>query len=195
LRLIPNYVVFRPADANETVGAWKAIMTLNKPASIILSRQNLPILDTDNVEGIHEGVAHGAYVLAESTKVRKGLPDVILMATGSEISIALEAFALLDAADVKTRVVSMPSWELFEEQSEEYKEAVLPTEVFRRVAIEAGRTMGWERYVGAVGVMIGVDKFGASAPYERIYAEYGLTAKAVAEAAAKLVDEFEDEDD
>lgn len=194
LRLIPNYVVFRPADANETVGAWKAIMTLDKPASIILSRQNLPVLDTENVEGIHEGVARGAYVLTESPKIRKGLPDVILMATGSEVSIALEAFALLEAADVKSRVVSMPSWELFEQQDEDYKESVLPTDVFRRVAIEAGRTLGWERYIGAVGVAIGVDKFGASAPYERIYAEYGLTAKAVAEAAVQLVDEFEDED-
>ncbi|MCS6836866.1 MAG: transketolase [Anaerolineae bacterium] len=194
LRLIPDYYVFRPADANETAAAWRTIMTLPGPAALILSRQNLPVLDTDNIEGIREGVARGAYVLAESPKIRRGLPDVILMASGSEVSIALEAMAMLEEADVKARVVSMPCWELFDQQDEGYREAVLPTEVFRRVSIEAGRTLGWQKYLGGIGVALGVDRFGASAPYERIYAEYGLTAKAVAQAAAQLMDEFGDEE-
>jgi transketolase len=194
LRLIPDYAVFRPADANETAAAWRAIMTLKGPAALILSRQNLPVLETDNIEGIREGVARGAYVLAESPKIRRGLPDVILMASGSEVSIALEAMALLEEADVKARVVSMPCWELFDQQSEDYRESVLPTEVFRRVSIEAGRTLGWHKYLGGVGVALGVDRFGASAPYERIYAEYGLTAQAVAKVAAQLMDEFGDEE-
>jgi len=194
LRLIPNYYVFRPADANETAAAWRAIMTLKAPAALILSRQNLPVLDTDNIEGIREGVARGAYVLAESPKIKRGLPDVILMASGSEVSLALDAMALLEGADVKARVVSMPCWELFDQQSGDYREEVLPTDVFRRVSIEAGRTLGWHKYLGGVGLALGVDRFGASAPYERLYAEYGLTAQAVAKAAAQLMDEFSDEE-
>jgi transketolase len=192
LRTIPHLYVFRPGDANETVGAWKAIMGLSRPATIILSRQDLPSIGGDNVEGIHEGVARGGYVLAESPKIKKGKPDAIILATGSELAIAMDAFATLEEAGVKVRVVSMPCWELFDEQSDEYKEFVLPSNVPFRVSIEAGVTLGWQKYVGGIGVAIGVDTFGASAPYEKIYEEYGLTAKAVADAVAGLLDEFEE---
>lgn len=188
LRLIPNLTVFRPGDANEMVGAWKASMTLQGPAVIIGSRQNLAILTGDNVEGVHEGVARGAYVFTESASIKKGRPEVILMATGSELEIAVEAFYALDDEGVKTRVVSMPSWELFEQQSEEYRDAVLPPEVTARVSIEAGATLGWDRYIGNDGVAIGVDRFGASAPYEKIYEEYGITAQAIVEVVSHLVE-------
>ncbi len=188
LRAIPNLTVFRPADANEMVGAWKAVMTLDGPAAVIGSRQNLPVLATDNVEGIHEGVARGAYVLAESSSIKKGRPEVILMATGSEVAIALDAFEALDAEGVKVRVVSMPSWELFEQQDEGYYQSVLPDEVLARVSIEAGTTLGWQKYVGLHGITIGVDRFGASAPYQRIYEEFGLTAKTIVEAVGELVE-------
>jgi transketolase len=190
LRMIPNLHVFRPADANETVGAWKAIMSLNAPAALVLSRQDLPVLDGDNVEGIHEGVARGGYVLAESARIKKGKPDAIIIATGSEVEIALQAFDMLEQTEARVRVVSLPCWELFEAQDEDYREFVLPSDVPLRVSIEAGVTLGWQKFVGQVGIAIGVDTFGASAPYERIYQEYGLTAKAVADAVASLIDEF-----
>ena len=183
LRAMPNLRVFRPADATETVGAWAAIAELDHPAAIALSRQNLPVL-AGNDAGIHEGVARGAYVLSEHDS---GEIDAIIMATGSEVSIALDAAGLLEEAEIRARVVSMPCWELFEAQSDEYKESVLPAAVARRVSIEAGATLGWARYVGGKGIAIGVDRFGASAPYARIYEEYGLTPGHVAEAVAKLL--------
>ena len=189
LRTIPNLTVFRPADANETVGAWLATMELDGPAVMILTRQDLPVLGTDNVEGIYEGVSRGAYVLAESASVKKGQPEVILLATGSEVSIALEAFDALDAEGVKVRVVSMPSWELFNVQEEAYQQSVLPDEVLARVSIEAGVTLGWHQYLGSYGIAIGIDHFGASAPYQRIYEEFGLTAKAVIEAVGELLED------
>ena len=187
LRLIPNLHVFRPADANEMIASWKAIMTLEHPAVVIGSRQGLPVLSGDNVEGIHEGVARGAYILAESASIKKGRPEVVIMATGSEVEIALEAFDALDEEGVKVRVVSMTCWELFEAQDEEYQNFVLAPEVEARVSIEAGVTTGWQKYVG-YGIPIGVDMFGASAPYEKIYEEYGLTAKAIIEAVGELID-------
>lgn len=189
LRAIPNLHVFRPGDPNEVVGAWKAIMTLDHPAAIVLTRQNVPILETENVEGIHEGVAFGGYILAESSRIKKGRPEVILMATGSEVQIALEAFEALDAEGVKVRVVSMPCWELFDAQEEGYRDHVLPPEVTARVSIEAGTTLGWQKYVGTEGVTIGVDTFGASAPFEKIFEEYGLTARAVIEAVGDLLED------
>jgi transketolase len=188
LRLIPNLHVFRPGDANEMIGSWKAVMTLDHPAIIIGSRQNLVVLASDNAEGIHEGVARGAYILAESASIKKGRPELILMATGSEVEIALEAFEALDEEGVKVRLVSMPCWELFDAQDEEYQDFVLPPEVTARVSIEAGVTLGWQKYVGLEGVSIGVDTFGASAPYKKIYEEYGLTAQAILEVVAELVD-------
>lgn len=181
LRVIPHLYFFRPADANETAAAWRTAMTLHHPVAFALSRQDLPVLTGEGiggVEAIHAGVARGGYVLAGT----EGTPDVILMGTGSEISIAYEAYQTLKAEGINARLVSLPCWELFEDQDAEYRESVLPSSVHARVSIEAGVTLGWERYVWG-GVAIGVDKFGASAPYQRIYEEYGLTAKHVIEAA------------
>lgn len=187
LRAIPNLHVFRPADANEMIGVWKTVMTLQHPAVIIGSRQNLSVFSGDNVEGIHEGVSRGAYILTESASIKKGRPEVILMATGSEVEIALDAFEALDSEGMKVRVVSMPCWELFDAQDEEYQDFVLPPEVEARVSIEAGVTLGWQKYTG-YGATIGVDTFGASAPYETIYEEYGITAEEIIEAVGQLID-------
>ncbi len=184
LRAMPNLHVFRPADATETVGAWAAIAELDHPAAIALSRQNLPAL-AGNDAGIHEGVARGAYVLSEH---ESGEIDAIILATGSEVAIALDAAGLLEEAEVRARVVSMPCWELFEAQDDDYKASVLPPAVKCRVSIEAGATLGWSRYIGDGGVAIGVDRFGASAPYSRIYEEFGLTPGHIAEAVAALLD-------
>jgi transketolase len=180
LRLIPNLYVFRPADANETAATWHTAMTLPHPSVLIFTRQNLPILEGAHVR---EGVARGGYVLADC----EGTPQVILLGSGSEVHIAHEAYKQLTAEGVRARLVSLPCWELFEAQDAAYRESVLPKAVAARVSIEAGRTLGWERFVGTTGVAIGVDRFGASAPYERIYAEYGITATAVVTAAKGLI--------
>ena len=186
LRLIPNLYVFRPGDANETAAAWATAMTLDRPATLIFSRQNLPVLSGDGIGGVsavHEGVSKGGYILADSD----GTPDVILMATGSEVGIAHDAYRQLKNDGINARLVSLPCWELFDEQSAEYKESVLPASVQVRVSMEAGRTLGWQKYIGSQGIAIGVDQFGASAPYEKIYEEYGLTAEKMAEAAKTLL--------
>ena len=183
LRAMPNLHVFRPADATETAGAWAAIAELDHPAAIVLSRQDLPAL-AGNDEGIYEGVSRGAYVLSEH---ESGAVDAIILATGSEVSIALDAAGLLEEADIRARVVSMPCWELFEAQADAYKESVLPARVTGRVSIEAGATLGWTKYIGDSGVAIGVDRFGASAPYTKIYEAYGLTPGHVAEAVLSLL--------
>ncbi len=183
LRAMPNLHVFRPADATETAGAWAAIAELAHPAAIVLSRQNLPVL-AGNDAGIHEGVARGAYVLSEHDS---GDIDAIIIASGSEVAIALDAAGLLEEADIRARVVSMPCWELFEAQSADYKETVLPPAVSCRVSVEAGVTLGWERYIGLAGRAIGVDRFGASAPYTKIYEAYGLTPGHVADAVNALL--------
>ena len=184
LRAMPNLHVFRPADATETAGAWAAIAELDHPAAIVLSRQDLPVL-AGNDAGIHEGVSRGAYVLSEH---ESGDVDAIIMASGSEVAIALDAAGLLEDADIRARVVSMPCWELFEAQDQAYRESVLPSKVACRVSIEAGATLGWSRYIGDRGIAIGVDRFGASAPYAKIYEEYGLTPGHVAEAVNALLD-------
>jgi transketolase len=181
LRAIPNIPVFRPADANETAGAWRTAMMLDTPAVLIFTRQDLPVLE--NAERIHEGVAHGGYVLGDC----EGTPDVILLSSGSEVHIAHEAYKTLINEGVKVRVVSLPCWELFEEQDEAYKESVLPRRVTNRISIEAGVTLGWQKYTGTFGVNIGIDRFGASAPYERIYQEYGLTSERIIEAVRKML--------
>ncbi|MYD08775.1 MAG: transketolase [Chloroflexi bacterium] len=185
LRLMPNLHVFRPGDATETAGAWAAIAELDHPAAIALSRQNLPVF-AGNDAGIHEGVSRGAYVLSEH---ESGDIDAIIMASGSEVSIALDAAGLLEEADIRARVVSMPCWELFEAQPYDYKESVLPSEMSARVSVEAGATLGWRRYLGERGIAIGVDRFGASAPYTEIYQEYGLTPGHVADAVSSLLDD------
>ncbi len=181
LRAIPNLTVFRPADANETVAAWKTAMETSGPVTLIFTRQNLPVLD--DVEAIHAGVARGGYVLADS----EGTPDVILLSSGSEVHIAHDAYQQLTADGIKARVVSLPSWELFDAQADDYKESVLPAAVTARVSIEAGVTQGWHKYVGSNGITIGLDRFGASAPYEVIYEKLGITAAAMVTAAKRLL--------
>ncbi|MDX2138287.1 MAG: transketolase [Chloroflexota bacterium] len=180
LRLIPHLYVFRPADANETAAAWRKAMTLHLPVAFALTRQNLPVLEGTHVR---EGVERGGYVLADC----EGTPQLILLSSGSEVHLAHEAYKLLSAEGVRVRLVSLPCWELFLEQDATYREAVLPLEVTARVSIEAGRTLGWERWVGSGGITIGVDVFGASSPYERIYQEYGLTVEKVIAAARQVM--------
>jgi transketolase len=192
LRLIPHLYVFRPADANETSATWWTAMTVDKPAVLIFTRQNLPVLDgstvpqKDGVGGLdmlHEGVTKGGYILADSD----GAPQVILLGSGSEVHIAFAAYKTLTAQGIKARVVSLPCWKLFEEQDEAYRDSVLPPSVTARVSIEAGVTLGWQKWIGSQGIAIGVDRFGASAPYQKIYEEYGLTPDAVVAAAKKLI--------
>lgn len=181
LRAIPQLHVFRPADANETAATWRTAMTIDGPAVLIFTRQDLPIFG--NPELVHEGVTHGGYTLADC----EGTPNVILLSSGSEVHLVMEAYKTLTDEGVKVRVVSLPCWELFDAQDEVYKESVLPRSVTARVSIEAGITLGWQKYTGSYGINIGIDRFGASAPYERIYEEYGLTAAHVIEAAKGLL--------
>lgn len=186
LRIIPGLTVIRPADANETAAAWKvALEHKDGPVALALSRQNLPIL-AEAAESAMQGVARGAYILSESPLDRV---DIILIATGSEIADALAAQKLLAERRIGARVVSMPSWELFEQQPLFYKHTVLPTNVIKRLSIEAGVTLGWERYVGSYGGAVGIDHFGASAPYQRIQKEFGLTPEDIASRAAQLMAE------
>lgn len=175
LRATPNVTVVRPADALETLQAWKLCVQQSEgPWALVLSRQKLPFL------GAREApVGRGAYVLADCD----GTPDLILIATGSEVSLAVESKRLLDADGMRVRVVSMPSWELYERQSDEYKESVLPREVRARMSIEAGATLGWERYVGDRGFAFGVDRFGASAPAAEIAKAYGFVPENIARIA------------
>jgi transketolase len=176
LRNIPNLEVVRPGDANETTAAWRTILERAKPAALCLTRQNVPVLDrTGDLHGADQ-VARGGYVLADGT-------DVILIATGSEVSIALEAREQLAADGVSARVVSMPCVEWFNEQDEAYRREVLPPTIPARVSVEAGITAPWKLFVGDAGGSIGVDHYGASAAYQRIYEEYGITAERVAVAA------------
>ena len=179
LRAIPRLNVVRPADANETVVVWRTLVEKARPTALALSRQNLPVIDRSR-NASAEGAARGGYVLAEAGS---GIPQVIVIATGSEVPIALEARERLEESGTPTRVVSMPCWEWFEEQDEAYRQQVLPGSVSARVSIEAGVTLGWERWVGAHGVSLGVEEFGESAPYEVIYEQLGLTAERVAAAA------------
>jgi transketolase len=182
LRAIPRLWYVRPGDANETSYAWRvALEREDGPVALALSRQKLPVLDRAEAASA-EGVLRGAYTLWQSGE---GEPDVILLATGSELHIALAAARAVDA---NTRVVSMPCWELFDRQPEDYRELVLPRAVEARVSVEAGVTFGWERWVGPRGVSLGVDRYGASAPYQRIYDELGLTAEAVAAAALGVLE-------
>jgi len=180
LRAIPNLAVVRPADANETSYAWLEILKRkNAPAGIILTRQNLPVLQRDAASGA-QNVARGAYVLQDAAN---GKPEVILIATGSEVQFAVEARAELESQGIATRVVSAPCLEWFEEQSEQYRESVLPKSVKARVSVEAGLTMGWRKYVGDQGVSVGIDHYGASADYATLYREFGITTEAVVAAA------------
>lgn len=184
LRAIPNLVVIRPADANETAVAWRvALKSKNRPVALALTRQNLPILDQTKYPSA-EGLTRGAYVLSDP---EDGSPDLILIATGSEVSLALTAGEELKGKGVKARVVSMPSWELFDEQDEEYRNKVLPPSVKACIAIEAGSTQGWCKYAGSPENVIGLDRFGASAPLKVVYPKLGFTVDRVVEKALALV--------
>jgi transketolase len=184
MRAVPNLWSVRPADANETTYAWQvALQRRDGPTCLILTRQKLPIFNRQEVASA-EGVLRGAYVLAEADG---GKPDLIIMATGSEVHLALEARAKLQEQGIKARVVSMPCWELFEEQDESYRNEVLPPEVKKRLSVEAASTMGWRKWVGDEGDIIGVDTFGASAPAEIIFENYGFTTDNVVQHALALM--------
>jgi transketolase len=181
LRAIPNMVVIRPADANETSAAWRAaVARKHGPTILIFTRQKLPVYPP---EGVMEGVARGAYIRADSD----GTPEVLLLASGSEVSLIMAAYEQLKAAGIRARAVSMPSWELFAAQDKAYHDSVLPPSVTARVAIEAGVPMGWHQWVGPAGTIIGLNRFGASAPQEVIFKQLGLTAEAVTAAAKALL--------
>jgi transketolase len=184
LRALPELVVLRPADANETAEAWKtAINRRNGPTLLALTRQNVPTLDRSRFAPA-AGLARGAYILAD---LGKGQPQVILMASGSEVGLIVEAGLHLDAQGINVRLVSFPSWELFSAQSPEYRQSVLPDSIKARLAVEAGVPMGWERWTGDHGRILGIECYGASAPAEKIYQEYGLTAEKIAGLALELI--------
>jgi len=184
LRTIPNLIILRPADATETTEAWRiAIQHRTGPVGLILTRQKLPTLDRTTLAPA-AGVAQGGYVLSET---KGAAPELILIATGSEVSLALEAHQRLVKEGVRSRMVSMPSWELFEAQPRSYRDAVLPPAVVARVSVEAASPFGWERYVGLSGAIIGVNKFGASAPGPTVMKEYGFTVEHVIEVAKSVL--------
>ncbi len=186
LRAMPNLVVLRPGDANEVVEAWKIIAQLkHEPVALVLTRQALPTFDRTKY-GAASGTAKGAYILADAPG---GKPDVILMATGSEVSLCIDAYEKLKAEEIHARVVSMPSWEIFERQDAAYKESVLPSSVTARVSVEMASTFGWERYVGLKGRKIGMHRFGASAPLKDLLKFFGFTADAVVAEAHKAIAE------
>ncbi len=182
LRAIPNLIVFRPADANETAQAWKYAMEhRDGPVALLLTRQGLPVLDQDKY-GSAENTCKGAYVLLEVKK-----PDVLLLAGGSEVSVALCAAEALAGEGIKAQVISMPSWELFEKQDQAYKDSVLRPNVKARVAVEAGVELGWHKYIGDNGIFIGMSSFGASAPAKVCFEKFGITTEAVVKAAKKSI--------
>ena len=182
LRAIPGMIVFRPGDANEVAAAWRHIMTLKEqPACLALSRQAMPTLDRTKYASA-AGTSKGAYVLAQSGE---GDPEVILMATGTEVGLVVGAYETLAAEGMNVRVVSFPSWDLFEEQPEEYRHSVLPPHVTARVSVEQGSTIGWDRYIGSSGAAIGMHTFGASAPLPALLKKFGFTPEAVVAEARK----------
>jgi transketolase len=179
---MPNLRVIRPADANETAAAWAlALRRLDGPTALVLTRQNLPIFEGT---ALGKGVERGAYVLE---KEQGGEPEILLLASGSEVSLALEAAKLLKAKGVRARVVSMPCWDLFEQQPEEYRRSVLPPAVRRRLAIEAAVPFGWDRYVGPEGRIHGISRFGISAPLKEISKLFGFTPDVIASEALELL--------
>jgi transketolase len=180
LRSIPGLIVLRPADANEVAEAWRVALSLkHEPACLILSRQNLPTLDRTRYAPA-SGVRRGAYVLADAAN---GKPELILIGTGSEVGLCVEVYEKLTAEGVAARVVSMPSWELFEQQDDRYRAAVLPLDVTRRIAVEQASGLGWERYTGLRGTIIAMRTFGASAPLKQLLVKFGFTGENVYAAA------------
>ena len=185
MRAIPNLTVIRPADATETVEAWKiALENRLGPTALIFTRQKLPVMDRKELAPA-SGVQHGGYVLWQASPS----PQVILIGTGSELHIALEAGKILQKKGIAASVVSLASWDLFDAQPEEYRKSVLPPDIKVRVSIEAAATLGWKKYAGDAGVAIGIDRFGASAPYKTIYEKFGLTAKHMVDEVEKILKE------
>jgi transketolase len=182
LRAIPELTVIRPADPNETAEAWAFAIQHDGPTLLVLTRQTVPHLDRAGAK--NPGVAQGAYVLADA---EGGSPDVILIGTGSEVSLCVQAREKLKNFGVRARVVSMPSWNLFEAQEDSYRESVLPRGIKKRVTVEAGSPIGWHRWAGDEGAVIGVERFGASAPGEEVLAHLGFTADRVAAAALRVL--------
>jgi transketolase len=184
LRAIPGLVVLRPGDANEVVEAYRYVLQLrHQPAVIALSRQPLPTFDRNKYASA-AGVARGAYVLADAPA---GPPEIILIASGSEVSLVVEAHEELASQGIRSRVVSMPSWDIFEHQPQSYRESVLPPEVKPRIAVEQGSVLGWERYVGADGCVIGMKTFGASAPLKELQRKFGFEPERVVAIAKELL--------
>jgi transketolase len=184
LRAIPGLITLRPADANEVIEAWKVIMQLrHEPVALILTRQALPTFDRA-VYGPAAGLAKGAYVLADAPDSK---PDVLLLSSGSEVALCLKAYEQLQAEGIKARVVSMPSWELFEQQSQEYRDSVLLPQVTARVCVEQASTFGWARYTGLNGARIGMQTFGASAPLQALLQKFGFTTEKIVAAAREQV--------
>jgi transketolase len=186
LRSVPNLTVIRPADACETVEAWRAAV-LNKkgPTALIFTRQNVPVLDRKEVSSA-VGLQRGGYILWQSSPEK---PEIILIGTGSEVIMALEAAKMLASEGIRVRVVSLPSWELFDRQRAEYRETVLPSNVKNRIAIEAGIKLGWEHYVGLDGVVVGMEGFGASAPSRILYEKFGITKERAVQLATLMIKE------
>ena len=184
LRAVPRLVVIRPCDANETAYAWRfAIESRDRPVALILTRQDVPTLDRSRYASAAE-LKRGAYILAEAAN---GRPEIILVATGSEVGLIVDAQRELEKQNIQTRVVSMPSWELFDAQAEEYRSSVFPPSIRTRLAVEAGATQGWHRYVGDLGEVIGLDHFGASAPASVLMREFGFTVENVCQRALALL--------
>lgn len=184
LREMPGLTVIRPADANETAEAWKTALTRKHgPVAIVLSRQKLPVIDRDRFAPA-SGLQKGAYVLADPAQ---GRPEIILIATGSEVRIAFDAYEQLTSGGIKARLVSMPSWELFEEQPEDYRRNVLPLDIKKRISIEAGSTHCWYKYLGLEGRALGIDRFGASAPEEVLLEKFGFTAENIINTAREML--------
>jgi transketolase len=187
LRAIPHLIDMRPSDANEVAEAWKLVMNLKEhPVALILSRQAMPTFDRTkyaSAAGLHKG----AYVLADC----EGVPDVILIGSGSEVQLCVGAYEQLKAEGVRARVVSMPSWKIFQKQSEEYRDAVLPSSVLARVAVEAGTTLGWREFVGFHGRIVARSDFGASAPIKELMKHFGFTIENVVKEARAAMKEKE----
>jgi transketolase len=183
LRSIPNLVVIRPADANETAQAWRvAIEHSGGPVALVLTRQNIPVLDQQKYTSAAE-LEKGAYILSDS----ENEPDIILIGTGSEVSLLMQTQEKLKEESISARVISMPSWELFEKQDESYKEKVFPKTMKKRLAVEAGSTLGWHKYVTDEGDIIGMTTFGESAPAEELYKLFGFTVDNVIKKAKALI--------
>jgi transketolase len=188
MRAIPGLIVMRPGDPNEVAEAWRVIMKLkHEPAVLILSRQAMPTLDREKYAKA-EGVQRGAYVLADNSDT--GRPDVILIGTGTEVGLCVEAYEQLVGAGVKARVVSMPSWELFEHQDEAYKNEVLPPDVKARVSVEQAGTFGWRRYVNSNEAIVGMKTFGASAPLKELTKKFGFTVENVVATAKREMEKY-----